>query len=76
LKNVIQIQSVSEIGEKVWIKWGAFLLRNHRLKMMQQQQKVDYELVKKDVKLKAGMLFTYFAIVRVAPWVIDIVSSK
>jgi len=44
--------------------------------MMMQQPQIDYEAVRQDLKVKASILFTYFAIVRAVPYVIDALSSK
>jgi len=43
--------------------------------MMMQQPQVDYERFFADLKVKAGALFAYFAVVRAAPFVIDAMVS-
>jgi len=40
-------------------------------KMMMQAPQIDYDVVRQDVKMKAGILLTYFAVIRAAPIVID-----
>lgn len=47
----------------------------HTMQMQLQMPQVDYALVRQDMKIKAGMLLTYLAVVRALPFLVDGVSA-